>query len=116
MTIPRYRTANRQQMIKEVNEKKMKFGASAHLPRWRRLNKPSGKAGRTLVSTILGRRLTSIPNAVQMVSLWKLQENWKLTKNPNEVIYSELTIARVSVTISCIWQRLKGRQGSEKDL
>lgn len=41
---------------------------------------------------------------------------WKLTKHPNKVIYSELTIARVSATTSCIWQRLKGRQGSEKDL
>lgn len=40
ITKPRYQTTNRQQVIKEVNEKKKKFGASAHLPRWRRLNKP----------------------------------------------------------------------------
>ena len=33
-----------------------------------------------------------------------------------EVIYSTLTIAGESATITCIWQRFKGRQKSRKAL
>lgn len=36
--------------------------------------------------------------------------------HPNEVIYSKIIIIRVSATLSCILQRLKGKQGNEESL
>ena len=38
------------------------------------------------------------------------------TSKADLFIYSELAIASASVTITCIWQRLKGRQWTGKAL